>query len=67
MAEIHVERKRPRIWPWVVGLILLALLIWVVVEMFGPNIESTVTDMVNDTVTETPGPPAAAPRDTVRP
>ena len=29
MAEIHVERKRTtNIWPWIIGLILAALLIW---------------------------------------
>ena len=29
MAEIHIERKRTtNIWPWIIGLILAALLIW---------------------------------------
>lgn len=28
MAEIRVERKHNNIWMWVLGLILLALLVW---------------------------------------
>ena len=34
MADINVERKGPSIWPWIIGLIVLALLIWILVEMF---------------------------------
>ncbi len=34
MAEIRIERKRgPSIWPWVIGLIVLALLIWAIAEL----------------------------------
>jgi hypothetical protein len=33
MADINVERKRPSIWPWIVGLLVLALLIWAIAEM----------------------------------
>ena len=35
MAEINVERKGPNIWPWIIGLIVLALLVWALMEMFG--------------------------------
>ena len=31
MAEIRVERKRTSLWPWIIGIILLALVIWAVV------------------------------------
>jgi hypothetical protein len=34
VADINVERRGPSIWPWIVGLIVLALLIWLLVEMF---------------------------------
>lgn len=34
MAEIRVERKQRRIWPWVLGLLLLGLVIWVAAEVF---------------------------------
>jgi hypothetical protein len=37
MAEISVERKGPKIWPWIIGLIVLALLIWALMELFGRN------------------------------
>src|SRR5690606_10959856 len=33
MADIRVERKGPSIWPWIVGLLVLALLIWAIAEM----------------------------------
>lgn len=29
MAEIHVQRRRP-IWPWILGVLALAILIWAV-------------------------------------
>jgi hypothetical protein len=32
MAEIRVERKRTRIWPWILGLLVAALLVWAVTE-----------------------------------
>jgi hypothetical protein len=34
VADINVERRGPSIWPWIIGLIVLALLIWLLVEMF---------------------------------
>ena len=48
MAELRVERKRPHIWRWIVLLLLVALLVWAIVELgvlageqganrFGPN------------------------------
>lgn len=32
MAEIRVERKHNNLWVWVLGLILLALLVWGLAE-----------------------------------
>jgi hypothetical protein len=37
VADIHVERRGPSIWPWIIGLLVLALLIWALVEMFGTD------------------------------
>ena len=37
MADINVERKGPSIWPWIIGLIVLALLVWALMELFGRN------------------------------
>jgi hypothetical protein len=35
VAELRVERKRPNIWRWIVLLVLIALLVWALVELFG--------------------------------
>lgn len=44
MAEIHIERKRTtNIWPWIIGLILAALLIWALYEVMDRD-EDTVPD-----------------------
>ncbi len=34
MADINVERKGTSIWPWIIGLIVLALLIWLLAGLF---------------------------------
>jgi hypothetical protein len=33
VADINVERRNPSIWPWIIGLVVLALLIWAVAEL----------------------------------
>jgi hypothetical protein len=35
VAEIRVERKHNNLWVWVLGLILLALLVWGLSEALG--------------------------------
>ncbi len=37
MADIDVTRKSPSIWPWIIGLLVLALLIWGLAEMLGDD------------------------------
>ena len=45
MADINVERKQRSIWPWIVGLLVLALLIWLLASMFnGDDDEGRVGD-----------------------
>lgn len=48
MADINVERKGPSIWPWIIGLIVLALLIWLLTELFSDDTDTAavVTDPV---------------------
>jgi hypothetical protein len=36
MADIDIQRKESTpIWPWIVGLVLIALLVWAAMRMFG--------------------------------
>lgn len=30
MAELNVERKKRHVWPWILGLLALALIIWAI-------------------------------------
>lgn len=50
MADINVERRGPTIWPWVVGLLVLALLVWVLVEMFGRSGEPRLADPLTEDI-----------------
>lgn len=44
MADINVERKSPSVWPWIIGLLVLALLIWALVELFEGDDDPAATD-----------------------
>jgi hypothetical protein len=55
MADINVERKGPSIWPWIIGLLVLALLIWAIAEMVSRDEEVAVTP-VEEPVTAVPAP-----------
>lgn len=53
MAEIKVERKNNQqpIWPWIVGVLLLLLVVWGLVEFFEADEEpqvATVTEVTDD-------------------
>ena len=48
MAEIRVERKRTSLLPWILGILLLALVIWAVAE----SMDNDAGD-ANDTNTAT--------------
>jgi hypothetical protein len=54
MADINVERKGPSIWPWIIGLLVLALLIWAVAEIVDRDDQQVAT-------TETYEEPGAIP------
>jgi hypothetical protein len=51
MADINVERKQRSIWPWIVGLLVLALLIWLLASMFNGDDDEVVVD---ETTVEAP-------------
>jgi hypothetical protein len=66
MADIHVE-KRNAVWPWILGLVLLAVLIWAFVA--GRDGDRTMTPATTGQTTTTPAttttrtttPPATTP------
>jgi hypothetical protein len=33
MADIDVVKKRSSVWPWVIGIVLLVLVLWLVASM----------------------------------
>jgi hypothetical protein len=37
MADINVERRRPSMWPWLIGLLALAALIYGASQMLGKD------------------------------
>lgn len=53
MADINVERKQRSIWPWILGLVLLALLIWLLSSMFNRNEDTAVPEQQTTTTTTT--------------
>jgi hypothetical protein len=64
MADINVERKGPSIWPWIIGLIVLALLIWALAEMLGDDDDADTAPLVTDTtalIAEPTAPAAGTP------
>ncbi len=60
MADINVERRERSIWPWILGLILLALLIWLLASMFDREEEVVVGEQTEQTQQPT-GAPATNP------
>jgi hypothetical protein len=57
VADINVERKGPSIWPWIIGLIVLALLIWALTELFDDDADDLVTEPIADDAAQVePGP-----------
>ena len=59
MADINVERKQgPGIWPWIIGVIILALILWWLFAR-GRNDRAEPTPAVDTTVVA-PAPEGAA-------
>ena len=59
MAEIRVERKQNRsLLPWILGLVLLALVLWGISEMMGRDDDAVDTGATAVGVTIQQQPPA---------
>ncbi len=57
MAEIEVRRRRPVVWPWIVGLTVAAVLVWLLSERFvGPSMGRE-----DDSAEPVKTPPVSAP------
>ncbi len=65
MAEIRIERKRgPSLWPWLIGLVVLALLIWAIAELVNTDRDNktmAAADSTNTPVANATAPAAMAP------
>ncbi len=62
MADINVERKGPSIWPWIIGLLVLALLIWAIAEMVDTDEEEMArVEEVEEPVAAVPTPAPTVP------
>jgi hypothetical protein len=44
MADINVERKGASIWPWIIGLLVLALLIWLLFSLLDSDDDEIAFD-----------------------
>lgn len=60
MAEIRIDDRRRRVWPWVVGLLLLMLLVWALALRPGRGGDPEVRDDATR-IGSAPADPAPAP------
>ncbi len=61
MADINIERKGASVWPWVVGLLLLAVVVFVVLQYFRGDKDATVVVPVDSTISQPQYQPAPLP------
>ena len=63
MADIPIEHKERRaLWPWIIGLIILAVILWLAFAWHKPQpVTPAVTDTTTMTTPRTDTIPAAAP------
>jgi putative exporter of polyketide antibiotics len=52
MAEIRVERKRTSLLPWILGILLLALIIWAVAESMDNDVDDDAVSAIQLTIEE---------------
>jgi len=44
MAEINIERKKKPVWPWILLLVIVALLVWAIYELTNDRGDTTLTE-----------------------
>ncbi|MEX1182479.1 MAG: hypothetical protein WEF86_04535 [Gemmatimonadota bacterium] len=47
VAEIGIQKKQRSIWPWILGLLILALLVWVAVQVLDADVSESDADIVS--------------------
>lgn len=68
MADINIERKGSSVWPWIVGLLLLAVVVFVVLQYKGRSDDAVVTPADSVTAPQAPAyQPAPPPATTTTP
>lgn len=63
MADINVQKKGASIWPWILGLLVAALLIWALMGLFGEDEDDA--QLVEPASEVGPNPEVAPPLDTM--
>jgi hypothetical protein len=59
MADIEIQEKRGRgVWPWIIGVLVLAIVIWGVLELTGVTDATDVPPAAEELV---PGEPGTGP------
>lgn len=61
MADINIERKGGSIWPWLVGLLLLAVVVFVVLQYFKGRDGQTLDTPADSTAVQQPAQYQPAP------
>ncbi len=51
MAEIKIERRNRPVWPWILGIILIAIIIWFLLTYFNNEPYNSETGSVDTTTT----------------
>lgn len=64
MADIKVERKGASVWPWILGLLVAALLIWALMGLFGDQDEVQLIEPASEVG---PNPETGPPIDNAAP
>jgi hypothetical protein len=54
MAEIHIQKKRPPVWPWIIAVIVVVIAAWLLIDYTQNDEDGIAGGIVND-IREEPG------------